>query len=48
MIKLKVISRKIMIIARNASMKANGASIEKKERSQNKNLEQLLQRKCFL
>lgn len=35
---------KIMIIARSASMKANGASTEKREKLQNNNLEQPLQR----
>ena len=45
MIKQREILRKIMIIAKNASMRANGANIEKKEKLQNNNLEQLLQRK---
>ena len=44
MINQREIQRKTMIIARNASMRVNGANIEKKEKLQNKNLEQLLQR----
>lgn len=35
---------KIMITAKSASMKANGASTEKREKLQNNNLEQHLQR----
>lgn len=45
MIKQREILKKIMIIARNASMRVNGANIEKKEKLQNNNLVQLLQRK---
>ena len=44
---IKQRERKIMTIARNANMRANGASTDKPEKLQNKNLEQLLQRKYF-
>ena len=44
MIKLKETLKKIMTIAKSANMRANGANIEKREKLQNKNLEQHLQR----